>query len=97
MEAVTQIVNEMTPPVNQLVDYLQVSGQQQAHTFFIDVQRRLGFCKEEEDLFELIMLLSMTAFQGFVLDPFAAMQADRILAYAEQVSHAFSADNDTAH
>ncbi|MDX1736138.1 MAG: hypothetical protein R3228_17310, partial [Halioglobus sp.] len=90
-------VGKMRPAVDELVLYLQQTGQEQAHAFFLEVQRRLQYVSEEDDLLELFMMLSMTAFQGFALDPFGAMLADRILAYAEQVSHTFSADNDAVH
>ncbi len=79
--------------MDELVEYLRVSQQSQALAFFTEVQRRLAHVSEEDELLELFMLLSMTAFQGFTLDPLGAMMADRILAYAEQVSHAFSADD----
>ena len=51
----------------------------------------------EEQLLELFLLLSMTAFQGFCMDPFATMMADRVLDHAQQVAHTFSADDDIVH
>lgn len=87
----------MTPAVTDLVDYLEQSYQPQALAFFQQVQHRLAHVDEEDDLLELFMMLSMTAFQGWQMDPMGSMMADRILAYAEQVAHTFSASNDNVH
>jgi hypothetical protein len=97
MDAVREVVERLRPEISQLVAHLARTGQVEAEAFFREAQRRLAYVCEEEQLLELFMLLSMTAFQGFVMDPFGASLADRILAYAEQVSHTFSADDERLH
>lgn len=83
--------------MDHLIEHLALSGQPKPLSFFQQVQDRLDNVEEEGDLLELFMLLSMTAFQGFQMDPMGAMLADRILSYAEEIAHTFSADDATAH
>ena len=97
MATITDIVKEMTPALEQLAAYLDVSMQSEASNFFSQVQQLLGNVENEEELLELFIMLSMMAFQGFQLDPTATMMADQILAHAERVSHAFSADSGNVH
>lgn len=97
MEAFENITANMRPAMDELVNYLEQTGQEQAHGFFVEAQRRLEHVTEEDELLELFMMLSMTAFQGWVMDPYGAMMADRILAYAQQISHTFSASDEQAH
>lgn len=97
MHAVTEVTGNIRPNLQQLVDYLEQAGDPQPLGFFQSMLEQLDKVSEEDELLELFMLLSTTAFQGFVLDPMAALMADRILAYAHEVSHAFSADEETRH
>lgn len=97
MSAVDDVVASLKPAISDLAEYLEITQQPQALAFFQGVQRHLEAVREEDDLLELFMILSTTAFQGFTLDPFAAMMADRVLAEAQQVAHAFSADDDQVH
>ena len=97
MNAVEEITEKLHQPMEELVQYLEQTGQVEAHSFFVQAQHRLAHVSEEDELLELFLMLAMTAFQGFAMDPFGAMMADRILAYAQQVSHAFSASDETAH
>lgn len=97
MQAVTDITGNIRPNLQQLVDYLEQVGDPQPLGFFRSMLEHLDKVTEEDELLELFMLLSTTAFQGFVLDPMAALMADRILAYAQEVSHAFSASEKTSH
>ena len=97
MSAVSEVVEKLTPAVADLVEYLEQSYQPQALGFFQQVQHRLIQVDEEDDLLELFMMLSMTAFQGWQMDPLGSMMADRILGYAEQVAHTFSASDDNVH
>ena len=97
MGPVHEIVDYLKPDVEHLIEYLELSGQTAALSFFQQVQHRLDNVEEEDELLELFILLSMTAFQGFQMDPMGAMLADRILSYAEQIAHTFSAGDATAH
>ena len=92
MEAIDSVKTSLTPRLDGLVSYLSESGQGDAHRFFSRMQQNLLVLEQEEDLLELFIQLSMTAFQGFQLDPVAASIVDDILAFAEQTSHTFSAD-----
>lgn len=97
MNAIEDVVGRLRPAVEQLLDYLQYTGDPAAIAYFESVRQRLQNVTREEDLLDLFMFLSTMAFQGFTLDPVAATMADQMLAYAEQVSHAFSADDKLAH
>ena len=97
MTAVKNVTDALQPAVAELVAYLESSCQSQALSFFQQVQQRLHHVEKEDELLELFMLLSMTAFQGFRMDPTAAMLADRILGYAQQIADTFSADDDAVH
>lgn len=97
MNAIHDVITTLTPNVGQLVEHLELTGQTQALSFFQQVQHRLEHVEEEDELLELFMMLSMTAFQGFQLDPLGAMLADQILAYAEQIAHTYSVSSGTAH
>ena len=97
MIAVNDIVEKLSPAVADLVDYLEQSCQPQALAFFQQVQHRLSHVDEEEQLLELFLMLSMTAFKAFQMDPMGSLMADRILAYAEQIAHTLSASEDRTH
>ena len=97
MSGINTVLEEMTPAVEALVSYLNQSRQLEALAFFTQVQARLDKVHDEEQLLDLFVLLSMTAFQGFSMDVFAAMMADQVLAYAEQVAHTYSSDDETVH
>ncbi len=97
MSDIETVVRDISAVVADLVIYLENSGQHEAHTFFTQVQDQLVRVDDEEQLLELFLLLSMTAFQGFCMDPFATMMADRVLDHAQQVAHTFSADDDIVH
>lgn len=71
--------------------------QSEALIFFSQAQQLLGRVESEEKLLELFIMLSVTAFQGFQLDPMENIMADQILAHAGRVSHAFSADSGNVH
>jgi len=92
MDAINSVKTHLSPRLDGLVSYLEVSQQSDAHRFFSRLQEYLNSLTEEEELLELFIQLSMTAFQGFQLDPVAASVVDDILAYAEEISHTFSAD-----
>ena len=77
--------------------YLQQRGQIQAFGFFSQILATTQAITDEGELLELFIQLSMTAFQGFQLDPVAATIVDDILLYAEQVSQTFSVDSDTVN
>ena len=97
MSNIDEVVKDMSSVVGDLVVYLESSGQPEAYAFFMQAQDRLKGVDDEEQLLEFFLLLSMTAFQGFCMDPFATMMADRVLEHAQHVAHTFSADDDIVH
>lgn len=97
MEAVAEIRDSLKPAVEQLIEHLEVTQQAGALAYFRQVSTGLDHVREEDDLLEFFMMLSTMAFQGFQMDPLGAMMADRILAYAEQTAHTFSASGETPH
>ena len=97
MEAIASVKDDLNPRLEGLVAYLFESQQHQAFRFFSRLQQNLLSLEHEEELLELFIQLSMTAFQPFQLDPVAASIVDDILAYAEQTSHTFSADRGTVN
>ena len=80
-----------------LDQYLGETEEESARQFFQQVKAQLVAVEDEADLQMVFFNLSTTAFQPFYLDPMAAVLVDDILAYAENVAHAFSADTGTAH
>ena len=92
MDAIDSVKAHLGPRIEGLVAYLGETGQREAQNFFSRLEHYLTSLTEEEELLELFIQLSMTAFQGFQLDPVSAAVVDDILAYAEQTSHTFSAD-----
>ena len=97
MEAVAVIKSELEPMFDVLLMYLESVQDMQAHQFFASIENNLRALQQEEEVLELFIALSMTAFQPFVLDPFAVRLTDDILAYAQQISEAYSADTDISH
>jgi len=97
MEAIAVIKTELEPKFDVLLMYLESVQDMQAHQFFAAIAQNLRLLEAEEQLLELFIQLSMTAFQPFVLDPFAVHLTDDILMYAQQVSEAYSADTGISH
>jgi len=97
MCGIDTVVRDMSAVVADLVIYLESSNQPEAYVFFTQVQDRLKHVEGEEQLLEFFLLLSMTAFQGFRMDPFATMMTDRVLDHAQRVAYTFSADDDVVH
>ena len=97
MEAVAVIKSELEPKLDLLLMYLESVQDMQAHQFFTSIANNLRALQQEEQVLELFIQLSMTAFQPFVLDPFAVRLTDDILVYAQQISEAYSADTGTSH
>ena len=97
MDAINDIKDSLYSPIEQLIEHLEVTHQMDALAYFRQVRNGLDHVHEEDDLLEFFMMLSTMAFQGFQMDPMGAMMADRILAYAEQTAHTFSASDDEPH
>ena len=57
----------------------------------------LNRASDDMDVAEIFMQLSSVAFLGFQFSPEQAALVDTLLARAEQIAHALSADGDQAH
>lgn len=97
MQAIDTVRAELEPKLETLLMYLDSVQDLPAHRFFTSIRNNLRGLEQEEQLLELFIQLSMTAFQPFMLDTFAAHLTDEILVYAQQVSEAYSADTGTSH
>ncbi len=97
MDALETIKAELAPRLDALVEHFQSLQDPRAAAFFSGLSAALVAVQEEADLLEVFFALSTTAFQGFSFDPVAAAGVDEVLAYAEQISHAFTADSGAKH
>ncbi len=97
MDALATIKAELAPRLDALAEHFHTLQDPRAAAFFSGVAASLAAVEEEADLLEVFFALSTTAFQGFTFDPVAAAAVDEVLAYAEQVSHAFTADSGAMH
>lgn len=97
MDALDTIKAELSPRLDALAEHFKNLQDPRAAAFFSGIAVSLAAVEEEADLLEVFFALSTTAFQGFIFDPVAASGVDEVLAYAEQVSHAFTADSGSAH
>ncbi len=97
MSALESIKGDLEPRLETLIEHLTVIEEARGAAFFARIRDAVARVEDEGDLLEVFFALSTTAFQGFVLDPFAAGLTDELLAYAEQVSHTFMADPGISH
>jgi hypothetical protein len=97
MQAYDAVKIELDSRLETLVEHLTVAGGGRAAAFFDRLRRATDAVEDEPDLLEVFFELSTTAFQGFDFDPLAASLIDELLAYAEQVSHAFMASTENPH
>ena len=91
------VKSTMAPQLAALVEHLTSVQEHRAAAFFGEIAAALERVAEEADLIEVFLALSTTAFQGFMFDPHAATAVDRVLAYAEQVSQTYMADDARPH
>ena len=82
MEALQTVKSAMSPRLDALVEHLSDIEEGRAAAFFAEIAVALTAAEAEEDLLEVFLALSTTAFQGFEFDPVAAASIDDILAYA---------------
>jgi hypothetical protein len=97
MLALESVKIELEPRLDRLVEHLTAIEEVRGAAFFAAIRDTVSAVEEEADLLEAFFALSTVAFQGFDFDGLAASLADEVLAYAEQVSHAFMASENTCH
>ncbi len=90
MNAVDSVKGSLKPKFEDLLAHLNSTDQMAATGFFTKLFVDLNAVVSEEQLLELFIELSTTAFLGISFDEIALQQIDDILMTAEQVSQAFS-------
>lgn len=85
------------PPLGALCAVLEQEGSDEALAFFDPVRVALGRIREEEDLADLFMQLSTSAFLGFQYSAPAAELLDQVLEAAARLAQTLSADPAEIH
>ena len=97
MDAIESVKSELRPRLEKLVATLNEQHEVLAASFFTNILVQLVAATEEEDLLAVFIELSGAAFQGFAYDEESWALADDILAYAQNVAEAFTADPSQPH
>lgn len=90
MNALDSVKDSLRPKFEDLLMHLNATDQMAASGFFTKLFVDLNAVASEEQLLELFIELSTTAFLGISFDEVALQQIDDILMTAEQVSETFS-------
>jgi hypothetical protein len=90
MNAIDSVKASLRPKFEDLLMHLNATDQMAASGFFTKLFVDLNAVASEEQLLELFIELSTTAFLGISFDEIALQQIDDILMTAEQVSETFS-------
>lgn len=93
MDAIDTVRNELRPQLEDLLTHLGNTEQIAAAAFFTQILMGLNKVEREEQLLELFIELSTTAFLGLEFDAAALTMIDDLLANAELIAQAFSADS----
>ena len=93
MDAIDTVRNELRPQLEDLLTHLGNTEQIAAAAFFAQILMGLNKAEREEQLLELFIELSTTAFLGLEFDAAALTMIDDLLANAELIAQAFSADS----
>ena len=92
MNAVDSVKSDLLPKLGDLLTHLLDTEQAEAAAFFSRVFYDLNAVTGEEQLLEVFIELSTTAFLGIDFDNAALALIDDVLMHAEQVAATFSAD-----
>ena len=90
MNAIDSVKNDLRPKFEDLLLHLNATQQMAASGFFTKLFVDLNDVTGEEQLLELFIELSTTAFLGISFDAVALDQIDDILMTAEQISQTFA-------
>lgn len=90
MNAIETVKTNLKPKFEDLLLHLNDTDQMAASGFFTKLFVDLNAITTEEQLLELFIELSTTAFLGISFDDIALTQIDDILMTAEQISETFS-------
>ena len=92
MNAIETVKADLLPKLGDLLSHLLETEQAEAASFFSKVVHDLSASNSEEQLLEVFIELSTTAFLGIEFDTPALALIDDVLMHAEQVAATFSAD-----
>jgi hypothetical protein len=95
MNAIESVKSDLKPRLEELLLHLNETGQIAATAFFTKIFIDLDAVDGEEQLLELFIELSTTAFLGIPFDEVALALIDDVLMNAEQVAQTFSVDDST--
>jgi hypothetical protein len=93
LDAIAQTVTDITKRIDDVLDVLG-DREPSASLFFLELQRALAGAREEEDLINVFIAMSTTAFQGFQFPPDSLAPIDALLADAERIAFTFTASGD---
>ena len=92
MNAIETVKADLLPKLGDLLSHLLETEQAEATSFISKVNHDLSASNSEEQLLEVFIELSTTAFLGIEFDTPALAIIDDVLMHAEQVAATFSAD-----
>ena len=95
MDAISTVKSDLKPRIEELLLHLNATEQIAATAFFTKILVDLDAVDGEEQLLELFIELSTTAFLGIPFDEVALALIDDVLMNAEQVAQTFSVDGST--
>ncbi len=90
MDAVSTVKNDLRIKLEDLLTYLNGTDQMAAAAFFTKLLVDLSNVVSEEQLLEVFIELSTTAFLGIPFDDVALEIIDDLLMTAEQIAETFS-------
>ncbi len=97
MDLIDTVKIDLRPKLESLITYLNDTDEVVAASFFTQILVGLVALSEEEQLLELFIELSTTAFQGFHFDDQSWALTDDVLMYAEQIAQTLTANQDARH
>lgn len=94
---IAQMKSQIDPLFVGVIEVLDNHDNAYPMAFFTQLRIALANAEDEADVIAMFFELSSAAFQGFVLGPEEAAAVDELLAACENVSHAMTANDQSAH
>ena len=96
-DLVQSVKAKLRPKLHQIIKYLSEGGDPSAFAWYVSLLTMLDEADSEIHLIEFSIELSKAAFLGFQYDDVASLLIDNLLAEAESIAHAFTADPMQSH
>ena len=96
-DVISQMKTQLDPLFVRVIDLLDAEGNAYPMAFFTQLRIALSNASDEADVIAMFFELSTAAFQGFIFSPDEAVAVDELLAACENVSHAMTASDNSAH